>query len=148
MGKLERRLDNYVSCIDDIQTLIRTGRTAMALQVLESLIVIIDGAIMDAMASSYEEGRADLAREIRGEAPTGLLQRALLKAKTRDRAKPKRRPAPKNHEWLAARIADPELRERAKQVLRLDDALLDAIAEGGVGLGSSSWRKLREALGR
>jgi hypothetical protein len=148
MAKLERRLDSYTACIDDIETLIRTGRTAMALQVLESLIVIIDGAVMDAMASSYEEGRADLAREIRGEAPTGLLQRALLKAKTRDGAKPKRQPAVRRHEWLAQRIRDPELRERAKAVLRLDDELLDAIAEGGVALGSSSWRKLREALGR
>jgi hypothetical protein len=86
--------------------------------------------VREAAAEAYERVRADLAAEIIGT------------------ARPKRQRAPKNHEWLRGRIADPELRTRAKQVLRLDDELLDAIAEGGVGLGSSSWRKLREALGR
>jgi hypothetical protein len=47
----------------------------------------------------------------------------------------------------AARIADPQLRALAKEVLRLDDALLDRVASGGAGLSPTSWRKLRKELG-
>jgi hypothetical protein len=57
------RLDSYVACIDDVQTLIRTGRAGMALQVLETLIVVIDGAVLDAMADGYAAACRDTARE-------------------------------------------------------------------------------------
>ena len=61
MAKLERRLDSYTACIDDVQTLIRTGRAGMALQVLETLIVVIDGAVIDAMADGYAAACRDVA---------------------------------------------------------------------------------------
>jgi hypothetical protein len=110
----------------DVLVLLRRGRVAPALAQLERL----PGLIQAEVDAAYEQGRLDLAREITGD------------------AKATRARAPQRHEWLAERIRVPELRERAKAVLRLNDELLDAIAEGGVGLGSSSWRKLREALGR
>ena len=114
----------------DVLLLLRRGRVGPALAQLERLPALIHDQMREVAAESYIVGQQALAAEITGT------------------ARPKRPRVPKNHEWLRGRIADPELRARAKQVLRLDDELLDAIAEGGVGLGSSSWRKLREALGR
>jgi hypothetical protein len=131
---MKRSCRNVENAVDDILWLIRSGRTQMAITVLSRFVAFLDDIHEEICEQSYQEGYAggqrDLAREITGA------------------SKPKRSRTPRRHEWLRARIADPQLRERAKAVLRLDDALLDAIAEGGVGLGSSSWRKLREALGR
>jgi hypothetical protein len=122
------RLDSYSAAIEDVIVLIRSGRVGMALTVLEGLTGLVDGAMLEAMAIGH-------AKDVRGEPFCG-------------RPKPTKRPkAPRRHEWLAARIADPDLRERAKAVLRLDDQLLDDVAARAVGLSPGSWRKLRRELG-
>jgi hypothetical protein len=118
----------YAATIDAVLVLLEGGRTAMARTVLETLGADVAAAVRHAYADGREDGERDLARQITGT------------------AKPRRAKAPRRHEWLAQRIQDPELRERAKQVLRLDDALLDAIAAGGVGLGQNQWRLLRREL--
>jgi hypothetical protein len=120
----------------DIGLLLRRGRVGVAMKQLEKLPELVRDEITDRLGAAswagycrgFEAGRAALAAEIMG-------------------AKPKRPKKPTNAEWLRERLADPVLRERAKATLRLNDELLDAIAEGGVGLGSSSWRRLRRELG-
>jgi hypothetical protein len=122
----------------DVLVLLKRGRVAVALAQLERLPELFRDELTEAAGQAswagyrrgWEAGRAALAAEIVGD------------------AKPKRPRTPRRHEWLAVKIADPAKREIAKVVLRLSDELLDAIAEGGVGLGPSSWRKLRRELGR
>jgi hypothetical protein len=123
------RLDSYSAAIEDVIVLIRSGRVGMALTVLEGLTGLVDGELMAAMAAGHAMGR-------RGEPLLGG-KKALKRPRT-----------PRRHEWLAERIRDPALRERAKEALRLNDELLDRVASGGVGLSPGSWRKLRKELGR
>jgi hypothetical protein len=108
----------------DVLLLLRRGRVGPALAQLERLPALVRAEV----DAAYDRGRLDLAREI-------------------THGKPERQPAPKRHEWLRGRIADPELRARARATLRLDDTLLDRVAAGTVQLSPDSWRKLRRELG-
>jgi hypothetical protein len=121
----------------DVATLLRSGRTAVALAQLEKLPRLIRDEVTDRLGATgwrayrdgYERGRADLSAEI-----AGLCVKRAKK--------------PTNAEWLRERVADPAMRARAKATLRLDDKLLDRVLEGGVGLSPTSWRELRKELGR
>jgi hypothetical protein len=136
--RLEPLNSSVAQVAADIGLPLRRGRIQIALKQLERLPAMVADEITEAVGQGswrayqrgYQTACETLTAEIQGTFKT---------------PRPKKQT---NAEWLRARIADPDLRARAKATLRLDDALLDAIAEGGVGLGSSSWRKLREALGR
>jgi hypothetical protein len=120
------RLGDYAAAIEDVVTLTRTGRVGMALTVLERLTVLVDGALLQAMAEAREEGRRSLAAEITGQA---------------------RRRRPDRLDWLRQKVSDPELRERALAALRLDDRLFDRLLAGGVTLSAGQWKRLRGELG-
>jgi hypothetical protein len=123
----------YGATVAHVITLMDCGRTQMARRLLETLAVDAAAEMRrvadEAYRAGFLEGQQALAAEITGT------------------AKPKRPRAPRRHEWLRARISDPQLRERTKAALRMGDDLLDCIAEGGVQLSSDQWRKLRRELG-
>jgi hypothetical protein len=99
----------------DVLVLLRRGCVAPALAQLERLPAMIRDELLNAAAAGYEAGRQAMAAEIA--------------------AKPKRlrQPAVRPHEWLQTKVADPELRARAKRVLRInDDRLLDRVLAGSV----------------
>jgi hypothetical protein len=89
--------------IDAALTLLRTGRTAMAVRVLEGLTELVTGEMLEAMARAYDDGRRNLAAEITGtakpkrpRAPQGAAlpaRRDLPWATVRRPARPDRRPA-------------------------------------------------------
>jgi hypothetical protein len=88
----------YGATVAHVITLMDCGRTQMARRLLETLAVD-DAAEMrrvadEAYRAGFLEGQQALAAEITGT------------------AKPKRPRAPRRHEWLRARISDPQLRER------------------------------------
>jgi hypothetical protein len=151
--RLEPMPSSTAELAADIATLLKRGRVAVALAQLEKLPGLVRDEITDRLGAAnwqgyvrgfergFAEGRRALAREI-------THGKRAAAAKPKRPPSPQRPRAPRRHEWLAQRIRDPKLRERAKAALRLSAELLDAIAAGGVGLGSSSWRKLREALAR
>jgi hypothetical protein len=139
----------------DVLVLLRKGRVAPVLAQLETLPRLIQTEMIERVGAAswhafhdgYERGQIDLIQQITGTArrPAARSPKPGLRGQA---AKPKRPPAVKPHRWLAERIADPQLREKAKATLRLSDELLDAVAAGRVGLSPGSWRKLRETLGR
>jgi hypothetical protein len=124
------RLGDYAAAIEDVVTLTRTGRVGMALTVLEGLTVLVDDALLQAMAEAREEGRRSLAAEITGE-----------------NCRPAKRRALRPHEWLRERVRHPELRRVVLDILRFDDAALDHVLAGKAQLSSAQWRRLRREMG-
>jgi hypothetical protein len=56
---------NFAAAVDDILLLIRTGRVNMATTLLEGLVDHFDDVVEQIADHTYEEGRHDMAAEIR-----------------------------------------------------------------------------------
>jgi hypothetical protein len=118
--------------VEDIELLLSSGRTAMALSVLLQLPSAISVEIMNARAASYEEGRVDAAREILG-------------ARRYPTPTPEKRP-PTRTQWLRELCADSALAERARAALRLDPDPFEQVLSNRAALSGEQWRRLRREL--
>jgi transcriptional regulator GlxA family with amidase domain len=119
-----------VTAVFDVLALLRTGGPNMAAAVLETLPAMIEGELRRVAGFHYLRGRAD-------------AQRMRRRDPERRRSR-----APKRHEWLNTKLADPLLRARALDLLRLDDRRLDRVLAGTVGLSPGRWRQLKRELER
>ena len=129
-----------ITAAQDALTLLRSGRAAMTLRILEGLPALIDAALMRTDGVAYLRGQDD-------------AHRILATAQGRQRIQPQPvaapPPAPRKPsrlEWLRDALEDPSQRKRARAALRMEDWLLDRIAAGTATLSGAHWRKLREAL--
>lgn len=124
-----------ITAAQDALTLLRSGRAAMALRILEGLPALTEAQLVDARGSGFAEGWD-----------------AHLMAVERRQAQPRLAPTPpaprkpSRTEWLRDALADPSQRERARAALRMEDSLLDRVAAGTATLSGAHWRRLREAL--
>ena len=126
-----------ITAAQDALTLLRSGRAAMAVSVLERLPALIEAQLVEARGAGFAEGWD-----------------AHLLAAARERQQAVLRPAPSapaprtptRLDWLRDALADPAKRECARAALRMDNRLLDRIAAGTVTLSGTHWRRLREAL--
>jgi hypothetical protein len=123
----------------DVSLLLRRGRVAPALAQLARL----PGLIRDEVATAYEAGQLDLAREIQGTRP----KRSANTASSSRSGQAARRKEPPRLAWLRQKVADPSLRARAIVALRLDERAFDRLLAGRVQLSSGQWKRLRGELG-
>jgi hypothetical protein len=126
-----------ITATQDALTLLRSGRAAMALRILEGLPALIEAQLVDVRGSGFAEGwDAHLIAEAHAKAPS-----AAQTVGTATAVRPRSR-----LDTLREALADPEQRARLRAVLRMEDWLLDRIAAGTATLSGTQWRKLREAL--
>jgi hypothetical protein len=147
-----------IAAAQDALTLLRRGRAAMALSVLEHLPELIEGQLRDAHGSGFARGwDAHLSVAARDE--------AFARARTTPAAQPIVPPAlpgpakalpaaarpivpalpePSRLDVLRAALADPELRARLRVALRVRD--LDDVASGRAQLSRSRWCRALEAI--
>ena len=121
-----------VAMAADAALLLSTGRTSMALTVLERLSAAIEAALKDAAGEGYLRGQAHVI--------------AAARERRQSAARP---PAPRTAnrlDILRMALANPVQRQLVKAALGMDDRLLERVAAGGVTLSGVQWRKLREAL--
>lgn len=107
---------------------LHTGQTAEARAALEALPNLLARDIRAKAQSAYLRGLGDGRREAKGWGP--LPQRQA-------------RPDCGQREQLRALLSDPAKRAAVRELLRLDDRLLERIADGSLALSPTPRRKLR-----
>jgi hypothetical protein len=115
----------------DAQLLLRTGRPAMALTVLDKLGDAITVAVESAHEIGLEQGRTGRQRPARKSAAASASSRSRLQLA------------------LAAALAEGRITvERVAELLRVEPADVERIASGRVGLAPSAWKRLLRGLGK
>ena len=127
-----------VNAARDALLLLQTGRAAMALRLL------------DALPAAIEKHSAWVRLCARAEAEAALVAR-LRDAQRVTRALPARR-TPNPHDraqrllWLPSALAEAPKLAKARDTLRLTDAVLEHVVAGTLDLPGQQWRRLRESL--
>ncbi len=119
--------------LEDAVALLRSGRAAQALRLLERLPATIEEERRAAVAAALAEAEArvtELQREV------ARLNRELA------------RPLHKNPRTFAAALAEGRITvERAAELLGIRPEDVPPIAEGRVGLAGTAWRRLLREVG-
>ena len=121
-----------LAAVRDALLLLRTGRSTMALRMLETLPNLIERDLREQSSGAYLRGRSE------GE----------MAAARRFQTREVRRPAPKASrlDRLRALLSDPTGRAKVREALRLDDRLLNRVVDGTLTLSPQQWRRLRDLL--
>jgi hypothetical protein len=129
--------------------LLQSGMVGKATRLLERVPDLIEDERL-VHAAHLEAARRSTAAEVQMRYNLGYLEgRAAGERAMHRKLAPKPPPTPtgpRRLEWLREMLADPQRREAARAVLRMDDALLDRVAAGRAGLAPALWRRLRETL--
>jgi hypothetical protein len=121
--------------VENVVTLLRTGRADLALGVLERLPARIEEERQAALAVAEAVHRVALAE---AHARTAELRREVERL-NRELA----RPPHKNPRQLAAALADGRTTpERVAELLKIRPADVTPIAEGRVGLSAGQWQRV------
>jgi hypothetical protein len=129
--------------------LLQSGMPGKATRLPERLPELIEAERL-LYAAQLEAERRSHAREIRLQCNVAYLEGRMAGERAMHRKlapKPPSTPTgPRRHEWLQGMLAHPWKRAKAREILRMDDALLDRVAAGTADLSPAYWPKLRKAL--
>jgi hypothetical protein len=122
--------------LQDIETLLASGRTAMAMGLLGELRAAIEGRNVHAKGRQGGPGRAPAPGQNKRPPPPARRSTAASRPG-------KQQASAKSHQLLAAALAEGRITvERVAELLRVGPREVEQIAAGRVGLARSAWRRL------